>query len=86
MMRVRRAVLLRQHVVIIRADATSVKHPDTHFAKHKTPSQLEAGVKSELYLSGPLSVSQFRPRTEAVVKAKGSHNDKVPYQQHARLH
>ena len=45
------------------------RHAETQFRQHKSVAQLEAGVRSELYVSGPLSVSKHRPHTEAFVRA-----------------
>jgi DIS3-like exonuclease 1 len=53
------------------------RHDVTRFAKHLSLNQLESGVKSDVYISGVISVSKFRPRTEAIVKAGKTQGDNV---------
>lgn len=44
------------------------RHPDTSFIPYRGLGHLEAGVKSDVYVSGIISVSKYRPRSEATVK------------------
>ena len=52
-----------------------LRNADTGFVAHQSLAQLQAGVQSEVYVSGPIAVSKYRPRTEAVVRA--AQDDKV---------
>lgn len=54
-----------------------IRNATTGFFRHKTLDQLEAGVKSDVYLSGPISVSKFRSRTEATVSASSMQDSDV---------
>ena len=53
------------------------RHETTRFLKHRSLDQLEMGIKNDIYVSGQVSVSKFRPRCEAVVKAGKAQGDDV---------